>query len=124
MVFTVWMELAWLTGDSPADTIKAIILGIAVVGGAAIAVTAVSSEVQEIMFGTRELINDWLQKRRDEAKEEGVEIGREQGREQGIELGRAEMREEILTWVERRDTAIENDEPFNEPPPWDDKANN
>ena len=105
MSFIVWLELARATTDSPIDTIKAIIWGIAVVGGAAVATTVALVEVQELMLGTRDIINEMLQKRRDAAKVEG----------------REEMREEFLAWVERRDTARENDEPFDEPPPDSDK---
>ena len=113
MAFIVWLELAHTTADSPIDTIKAIIWGIAVVGGASVATTVALVEVQELMLGTRDLINDLLQKRRDVAKAEGHEEGRIEGRVEG----REEMREEFLAWIERRDTARENEEPFDEPPP-------
>lgn len=109
MAFIVWLEIARATTDSSIDTIKAIIWGIAVVGGAAVATTVALVEVHELMLGTRDIINEMLQKRRDAAKAEGHEEGRIEGREEGIT--------ETLAWVERRDTARENDEPFDEPPP-------
>ena len=106
IAFIIWMELVHTTADSQIDTIRAIIWGIAVVGGAAVATTVALVEVQELMLGTRDIINEMLQKRRDAAKVEG----------------REEMREEFLAWVERRDAARENDEPFDEPPPSSDKS--
>ncbi|MDE2686715.1 MAG: hypothetical protein OXI16_04345 [Chloroflexota bacterium] len=117
MAFIVWLELAHTTTDSAIDTVKAIIWGIAVVGGAALATTVSLVEVQELMLGTRDIINDWLQKRNEAAEAKGHAEGHEEGRVEG----RAEMREEFLSWVGRRDTARENDEPFDEPPPGSDK---
>ena len=105
MAFIVWLELAHATMDSQIDTIKAIIWGVAVVGGASAATTVVLVEVQELMLGTRDIINDWLQKRNEASEVKGrVE-------------GRVEMREEFLAWVERRDAALEKGESFDEPPP-------
>lgn len=46
MTFIVWLELAHTTTDSAIDTVKAIIWGIAVVGGAALATTVSLVEVQ------------------------------------------------------------------------------
>ena len=124
--FIVWLELARTTTDSPIDTIKAIIWGIAVVGGAALATTIALVEVQELMLGTRDVINEMLQKRRDAAKAEGVEIGveigEERGEKRGEKRGRADGIAETLAWVARRDAARENDEPFDEPPPDSDKS--
>ena len=105
MSFIVWLELARITTDSPIDTIKAIIWGIAVVGGAAIATTVALVEVHELMLGTRDIINEMLQKRRDAAEVKG----------------RVEMRAEMLAWTERRDAAREKGEPFDEPPPGSNK---
>ncbi len=118
MAFIVWLELAHTTADSPIDTIKAIIWGIAVVGGASVATTVALVEVQELMLGTRDLINDWLQKRRDAAKAEGVEIGEERGEKRGEERGLTRAQD----WYNRQQAALEKGEPFNEPPPWDDKS--
>ena len=106
MAFITWAELTQTTNDSTVDTAKAIIWGVALVGGASIAVTATFSEVLELMLGTRDLINDWLQRRRDTAEAKG----------------REEMRAEVLAWVERRDAALEKSEPFDEPPPGSDKS--
>ena len=113
MSFIIWLELARVTVDSPIDTIKAIIWGVAVVGGASVATTVALVEVQELMLGTRDIINEMLQKRRDAAKAEGVEIGEKRGVERG--LTRAQ------DWYNRQQVALEKGEPFDEPPPWDDK---
>ena len=114
MAFIVWLELAHTTTDSPTDTVKAIIWGIAVVGGASVATTVALVEVQELMLGTRDIINDWLQKRNEAAEAKGVEIGEERGEERG--LTRAQ------DWYNRRQAALEKGEPFDELPPWDDKS--
>ena len=114
IAFIFWAELSSVTNDSPVDTVKAIIWGITLVVGASIATTVTLAEVQDIMMGTRDLINDLLQKRRDKAKAEGVEIGQGIGRAGGIA--------ETLAWVERRDAAREKGEPFDEPPPDPDKS--
>ena len=104
MAFITWAELTQTTNDSTVDTAKAIIWGVAVVGGASIATTGLFAEVLELMLGTRDLINDWLQKRRDEARKQG--------------------RAEVLEWVKRRDAAREKGEPFDEPPPGTDEKMN
>ena len=109
IAFIVWLELTHATTDSAIDTIRAIIWGIAVVGGASVATTVALVEVQELMLGTRDIINDWLQKRRDEAKAEGEERGEKRG------LSKAQ------DWYSRQQAARERGEPFDEPPPWDDE---
>ena len=53
------------------------------------------------MMGTRDAINDWLEKRRQKARAEG----------------RAELAAEIAAWNDRRLAAEANNEPFDEPPP-------
>ena len=113
MAYISWAELAWITDDSPVDTLKAILWGVTLAGGAAIATTGTLAEVQDIMMGTRDLINDWLQKRRDEAEARGVEIGEERGEERGLTKAQ--------DWYNRRQAALEKGEPFDEPPPWEDK---
>ena len=114
IAFIFWAELSSVTNDSPVDTVKAIIWGITLVVGASIATTVTLSEVQDIMMGTRDLINDWLQKRNKTAEERGVEIGEERGEKRG--LTRAQV------WYNRQQAALKKGEPFDEPPPWDDKS--
>lgn len=59
------------------------------------------------MMGTRDAVNDWLEKRREKARAEG----------------RAELAAEVAAWNERRLAAEANGEPFHETPPGtDDEA--
>ena len=72
------------------------------------------------------MLSEWLQKRAEKrgreqglerGLEQGLERGREEGREQGREEGREERDAQWQTWLERRDRALANGEPFAEPPP-------
>ena len=63
------------------------------------------TEVWDAMMGTRDAINDWLEKRRRQARAEGVAEGR------------AALVAEVVAWNERRLAAEERGEPFDEPPP-------
>ena len=74
-------------------------------GAKAVISTIVLMEVWDAMMGTRDAVNDWLEKRRRKARAEG------------IAKGRADMAAEIAAWNERRLTAQAKGEPFNEPPP-------
>ena len=62
-------------------------------------------EVWDAMMGTRDAVNDWLEKRRQKA----LAIGRVEGR--------AELAAEVAAWNERRLAAEADGEPFDEPPP-------
>ena len=64
------------------------------------------------MMGTRDAINDWLEKRRQKARTEGEA------------RGRAKLAAEITAWNERRLTAEANNEPFDERPPGTDNQQN
>ena len=66
------------------------------------------------MLGTRDLINDWIQRKRERSDAETLERVREEVRE--------EMREEVNAWYKRQQAALEKGEPFDEPPPDFDKA--
>lgn len=64
----------------------------------------------------------WYRERtRDRAREQGREAGREQGRKEGKEEGRKEgmleQQQRWLQWLERRQQAEANGEPFDESPP-------
>ena len=130
MFFILWLELAWITSDSPVNTVKSILLGIALVGAASVATTGLFVEAQELMLGTRDLINDWLQKRNEAAEARGVEIGVEigvergekRGEERGLKRGLKRGLTRAQDWYNRRQAALEKGEPFDEPPPWDDKS--
>ena len=63
------------------------------------------------MMATRDAVNEWLEKRREKARAEG------------IAEGRARLAVEIAAWNERRLAAEENGEPFDEPIPGQDARN-
>ena len=107
--YFIWFELVRNTADTVDETVRAILLGIMVAGGAALVISGTFVEGLDIMLGTRDFINDWLQRKREEAEAKGIEEGVAIGRETGIE--------ETLAWVERRDEARDKGEPFDEPPP-------
>ena len=94
-------------------------------GAKAIVSTVIMTEVWDAMMGTRDAINDWLKKRRDEARDEGIALGLAEGRAEGVAEGRvkgvaegrAELISEVVAWNERRLAAEERGEPFDEPPP-------
>ena len=73
------------------------------------------------MMGTRDAVNDWLEKRRQKARAEGEARGEARGIgrgiAKGITQGREEMAAEVAAWNERRLAAEANGEPFDEPPP-------
>ena len=60
------------------------------------------------MMATRDTVNDWLEKRRQKARAEGVAEGR------------AKLAAEVIAWNERRLSAEANGETFDEPPPGQD----
>ncbi len=74
-------------------------------GAKAIISTVILMEVWDAMMGTRDAINDWLEKRRQKALVEGRAEGR------------AERTAEVIAWNDRRLAAEANDEPFDEPIP-------
>ena len=55
--------------------------------------------------------------------ERGVTIGEERGiaigEERGIAIGEAKIKADAKAWYARKQRAEDNDEPFDEPPPWD-----
>ena len=86
-------------------------------GAKAIVSTVVMMEVWDAMMGTRDAINDWLEKRRRQARAEGVAEGEARGIAQGEAKGRAEALAEVVAWNEKRLAAEAKGEPFDEPPP-------
>ena len=93
-------------------------------GAKAIISTVILMEVWDAMMGTRDAINDWLEKRRRQARAEGLtegialgEVkGRTKGRAEGHAEGRAALAAEITAWNDRRLAAEANNQPFDEPP--------
>ena len=90
-------------------------------GAKAVVSTVIMTEVWDAMMGTRDAINDWLEKRRRQARAEGraegIAEGRVKGAAEGEARGRAEVVAEVVAWNERRLAAEERGEPFDEPPP-------
>ena len=82
-------------------------------GAKAIVSTVIVMEVWDAMMGTRDAINDWLEKRRRQARDEGIA----EGRVKGAAEGRAELVAEVVAWNERRLAAEARGESFDEPPP-------
>ena len=82
-------------------------------GAKAIVSTVIIMEVWDAMMGTRDAINDWLEKRRRQARAEGIA----EGRVKGAAEGRAELVAEVVAWNERRLAAEARGESFDEPPP-------
>ena len=56
-------------------------------------------------------------------EERGVTIGEERGiaigEERGIAIGEAKIKADAKAWYARKQRAEDNDEPFDEPPPWE-----
>ena len=51
--------------------------------------------------------------------ERGVAIGEERGEERGVAIGEAKIKADAKAWYARKQRAEDNDEPFDEPPPWE-----
>ena len=51
--------------------------------------------------------------------ERGVAIGEERGEERGVAIGEAKIKADSKAWYARKQRAEDNDEPFDEPPPWE-----
>ena len=56
-------------------------------------------------------------------EERGVAIGEERGvaigEARGVEIGEAKIKADAKAWYTRKQRAEDNDEPFDEPPPWE-----
>ena len=56
-------------------------------------------------------------------EERGVAIGEKRGEERGVArgvaIGEAKIRADAKAWYARKQRAEDNDEPFDEPPPWE-----
>ena len=89
-------------------------------GAKAIISTILMMEVWDAMMGTRDAINDWLEKRRQKALVEGHAKGRAEGRAEGM----AERTAEVIAWNERRLAAEASGQPFDEPIPGTDDRRN
>ena len=52
-------------------------------------------------------------------EERGIAIGVEMGEERGVAIGEAKIKADAKAWYARKQRAEDNDEPFDEPPPWE-----
>jgi len=52
-------------------------------------------------------------------EERGVERGVAIGEERGVAIGEAKIKADARAWYARKQRAEDNDEPFDEPPPWE-----
>ena len=71
---------------------------------------------------TREVLGAWLEKNEEKPflRVLGMLLTARQYRE-GLEHGRAEWLKQAQDWCNRSQAALEKGEPFDEPPPWDDR---
>ena len=129
---SLWQALSATVEDGKIQDIIAISLSELERDGAkAVISTIVLMEVWDAMMATRDAVNDWLEKRREKARAEGIAEGIAEGRIEGIAKGkiegiaegRASLAVEIADWNERRLVAEANGEPFDEPIPGQDARN-
>ena len=52
-------------------------------------------------------------------EERGMAIGEARGEERGVAIGEAKIKADAKAWYARKQRAEDNDEPFDEPPPWE-----
>ena len=112
--FLLWYEIFENTGDTVPQTIRAIIqgLGLNTVGSAGMSLQIIEGP-KTVMVLADYITKKWLNPLKEQLREEGREQGREEGREQAAAKLNAQWRD----WIERRDAAAANGEPFDEPPP-------
>lgn len=112
--FLLWYEIFENTGDTVPQTIRAIIqgLGLNTVGSAGMSLQIIEGP-KTVMVLADYITKKWLNPLKEQLREEG----REQGRRQGSEQAAAKLNAQWRDWIERRDAAAANGEPFDEPPP-------
>lgn len=116
--FLLWYEIFENTGDTVPQTIRAIIqgLGLNTVGSAGMSLQIIEGP-KTVMVLADYITKKWLNPLKEQLREEGREQGRQQGREEGREQAAAKLNAQWRDWIERRDAAAANGEPFDEPPP-------
>ena len=102
----IWYEIYYVVSDSPAETVKAILVDTA--AAAAIGIFAVGT-VDTYMVLSKLILEKYLNNR--------FIAGVAEGREEGREKGREEANEEWRAWYNRMISARERGEEFDEPPP-------
>ena len=110
----VGQTFGWLTYRMIETAPETALMELHTIGGRAAVGTLAVTEALDIMLGTRDAINEWLQKRREQAHAEGVAKGHAQGV--------SDRDREWRTWNADRIAAEERGEPFDEPPPGSDDA--
>ncbi len=122
---TIWLILTTITSynvftDHAGQTWDAQTVGIITAGapniGFALPAAYILTEAIDMVFGA------WYRQRTHErAREQGLKEGRQEGRQEGLKEGRTsgmrEQQERWLEWLERRQQAEANGQPFDEPPP-------
>ena len=98
-------EIFLIGHGTPAEAVEAIGRDIPLITAISVANTITLTEVMDTMLGTRDAINDWLEKRHQRARTEGHTEGR------------AEKQAEWLAWYRRMREAQEHNLPFDEAPP-------
>ena len=106
----VGQTFGWLTYRIIETTPETALMELHTIGGRAAVGTLAVTEALDIMLGTRDAINEWLRKRREQAHAEGVE--------EGV----AKRDREWQAWNADRIAAEERGEPFDKPPPGSDDA--
>ena len=115
---TFWQALSAAVNDGKVLDIAAVSLSELERDGAkAVISTIVLMEVWDAMMATRDTVNDWLQKRREKARVEGIAEGRAEGIAEGRAEGRTVERAKWQAWYGRWEDARARNEPFDEPPP-------
>ena len=65
------------------------------------------------------VIRDKYEENLKAAEARGVAIGEARGEERGVAIGEAKIKADAKAWYARKQRAEDNDEPFDEPPPWE-----
>ena len=100
-VLFVGQTFGWLAYRILETAPETALMELHTIGARAAVGTLAVTEALDIMLGTRDAINDWLQKRREQAYDQGV----------------ADRDQEWQTWNADRIASEERGEPFDVPPP-------
>lgn len=98
MPVAVWYEVWYRGSDSPLETAAAVIQWVGPAIALAVAILAYREAI--MVFAERYKARRFAE-----------------GREEGREEGRKERDAEWEAWLKRRDAALANNQPFDEPPP-------
>ena len=119
----VWHEI------TDGETVGGLATSTAVLERMAAVLVTLSLSIYAIVEGAAMLYEKYAKRRfqegkeegkqegREEGKEEGREEGKQEGREEGIQVGLVEADREWSVWLQRRDEALADGRPFDEPSP-------